>query len=183
MNKSISYISWLALVVALLSWAAVAYAGIRIQETARTSGTRALNSDQQASLAAQKSRLHALAVDTQMDRESLETLMQSDIVSIANTIESTGRSAGVVARVSAAIPTGNPKEIPGGAPLYSVAFIVQAEGTFAGLNNALRLFEKLPYLATVEQFEFERGGSAEKNAPPWRMNVRIRILTTSAITS
>lgn len=171
------------LLLAFLAWAGVVYSGLWLQSEARVRGANAQSTDQKATHAAYASRLKALAQETAVERERLETISRSDIVSIANAIEAAGRSIGMTARVNAAIPAGNPKDIPGGAPLQSVVFIVQGEGSFAGVVQLVHVLETFPGFSSVEQFELERVPLTESVAKPWRTNIRLRIYTTSDIAS
>lgn len=183
MNRSIPYLSWFALALALLAWAGVVYGDFWIQKTAKERGANALNADQMAAQSAYASRLKALVQETKVERGNLENISHADLVSVANAIEAAGKSAGVSAKVSTAIPSGNAIEIPGGSSLQGLAFIVQAEGSFAGLMQLVRVLEKFPGFSTVEQFDFERVPSLERSAQPWRTTLRMKILTTSEVSS
>lgn len=181
MKKYLPYVSWATLVIACLTLGGVVYASMWIRATALEKGKNALSSDERASQAAYMSRIHALASETKNERDALEFLTQADIVSIANAIEAAGNSIGVKARVSAAIPSGSPIGVPGGTPIHAVAFIIQAEGSFAGVTKLVKVFESFPMFSTVEQFDIERAQIEGANTLPWRTTIRLRILTTSEI--
>jgi hypothetical protein len=171
------------LLLASVAWAGVVYARGWMIETAAARGASALSAEQRAGEAAFRSRVHTIALDTAPARETLESVMRSDITDFADTIEATGKSVGVSVRVKAALPVGNSDEIVGGDSLHTLAFIVQAEGSFAGLVRFEKTLESFPAFASVQQFEFERVQSVEKNAPPWRSTIRLHVITTSDIAS
>lgn len=127
--------------------------------------------------------MRAFVTETAASRERLEELTRSDIVAIATAIEDAGRTIGVSARVSTAIPSGVSVEIPGGEPLQRIAFIVQAEGTFAGVIQLVRALGNFPGFSEIDQFELERVSAAEASSRPWRTNLRLQIYTTSDISS
>ncbi|MHB1087075.1 MAG: hypothetical protein ACYCZ0_05000 [Minisyncoccota bacterium] len=183
MHKTITYLSWIALMLAIVAWGGVVYGSLWLRDEAKVRGASVQSAEQKTAQAAYASRLKSLARETETDRANLETLSRSEIVSVANAIEAAGRSIGVAAKVNAAIPAGNPKDIPGGAPLSSVAFIVQGEGSFSGVVQLVRVLEKFPGFSRVEQFEFERAQSIEGAKQPWRTTIRLRIYTTADIAS
>lgn len=183
MNKTITYGSWFVLALALIAWIAVVYGSMWLQDAAKERGAAVLTADQKIEAAAYASRMKGLAQETRAERENLERVTSADIVTIANAIEQAGRSIGVSARVSAAIPAGRGKDIPGGTPLSGISFIVQGEGSFAGVVHLVRVLEKYPGFSEVEQFEFERIQTAQGDAQPWRTSIRLRLMTTSDIAS
>ncbi len=183
MTRYITYLSWPALFLALSLWAAVFFADRWIQEEARSLGASAKSAEQRADEAAGASRIRALAQESAADRERLENAARADIVEIADEIESAGRSVGVVARVHSAMPAGGSVELPGESPLASVSFIVQAEGSFAGVAQFLRALESFPGFSNVEQFDFDRVPSVESGSQPWRTSIRLTVYTTSDIAS
>ena len=180
MRNRITYIAWFSLLAALGLWGAVLYAAFWIQGQAAESAHSAAQSAQQLDRLAYTQRLSALASDTKDARLQLERLVQPDAVTIVNTIESAGKSARVNATVSDAISEGASQQLPGGASLQAVAFIVQAQGAFLDMMKLAGLFEQLPLMSVVEQLNIERstGGDTAK-ASSWRMTARIRVLTTA----
>lgn len=183
MNQLSSLISWFVLALALTACGAVVYAHFWLHDTARERGSRAQSAEQRSSETVYASRLRILAEETTADRERLESLSRVDIVTIANTIESAGKSVGATAKVQAAIPVGSSIEIPGGDSLHAVAFIIQAEGSFASVVQFVRALGAFPGFSSVEQFEFERVELSDRPSQSWRSSVRLQMYTTSDISS
>ncbi len=183
MNKTVSFLSWVSLALAIAAWGGIGYASMWLASTAQTRGASAQTAEQKAAEAAYQSRIKALAAETADERGRLEALANADIVTVANSIEEAGRSIGVNARVSTAIPSGTAKELPGGASLHGLAFIIQAEGSFSGLIQLVHVLQEFPGFSSVEQFELERVESSERNAQAWRTSIRLEIITTSDISS
>lgn len=179
--KSFNYLSWLTLALALLAWAGVVYFGFWLQESAAEKGLMALNAGEKAESAAHLSRVKSLAKDTESQREELEGALETNIVTIADMIERAGADLGVRAKVGTVLPLGQ-KDMPGGDSLKTVSFIVQAEGNFSSIVRLVKVYEKFPSFSLVEQFEFERTGDPG-SASPWLATIRLRMLTTSDISS
>ncbi len=183
MSRYIAYVAWVALVGSICLWGGVFYAYQWIQNEARIRGANVKSVEQRADEAANVSRTRSLAQETAVEREQLESASRADIVDIASEIESAGRSVGVVARVNNASPASGQLELPGGAPLSSIVFIIQADGSFAGVAQFMRVLEHFPGFATVEQFDLDRIPTTENAAQSWRASVRLTIRTTSDISS
>lgn len=180
MKSRDTYLAWFALLLAILLWGAVLYTAMAIRTEAIASADSAARSETQVDKAAYTQRIAALATDTAQERAALDTLVQSDIVSIIDIIEAAGKTARVQATVSDALPEGGAQEMPGGSQLQVVSFIVQAQGSFSSLMRAISLFEHLPLPSSVGQVELQYLSTTDSRAQPWRMTVRIRVLTTAA---
>lgn len=183
MKRNISILAWPLLALSIAAWLGVAYAGSWILQQAQEKGAQASSADQESDRVAYALRLHSLAADTSQDRADLEALVGKDVVAIAKELEATGKSAGAAASVSSASPEGPVKEIPGGAPLRGISFIVQLQGSYASLMRAVQLYELLPTPSSIQGVEIERLSQADKNSPPWHMTLRIRIFTTADISA
>lgn len=183
MNRWIIYISWFMLALAVAAWAGVVYGSLWLKDEAQVRGSRAQTVDQRTDEAAQAARLRAFVTETGPDRTRLDELTRSDIVAIATSIEQAGDEIGVDARVSTAIPSGIATEIPGGDSLQRIAFIVQAEGTFSGVVQLVRVLGSFPGFSEIDQFELERVPTAETASRAWRTSLRLQIYTTSDISS
>lgn len=182
MSRNLSFVSWILLIVSVCAWGAVVYAGSHILDSSIERGAAASNADQQADRVAYALRVHALAEDSAKDRASMESLMSTDIVTIAKQIEDTGRSANVNASVSSANPETGAKELPGGAPLRAVSFVVQLQGSYSALLHAAKLFETFPIPSQIQDIELERISQGDAATQSWHMTLRLRVLTTSDIT-
>ncbi|MEK7601166.1 MAG: hypothetical protein AAB480_01370 [Patescibacteria group bacterium] len=179
MKTRSTYIGWLSLCVAFGLWGAVIYAALSIQTQARVSATNVAQSEQQIDRAARMLRLSGLVADTKDERARLDSLIQSDVVSIVDTIEAAGAAARVKATVSDALPQGVSRELPGGEPLQTVAFVVQAQGSFSSLMKLVALFEHLPLVSSVEEIDLEQSAGANPKTATWHLTARIRVLTTA----
>lgn len=182
MNKATTLISWLMLGIAGLSWCGVAYGSMWLEASARERGSIAKTAEQKAEEAAHLARLKTIASETLFERDQLNALAAPDIVSIANAIEEAGRDIGVEARVSSAVPSGTATALPDGSSIQGLAFFVQAEGTFSGVVQLVRVLESFPGFSSISRFELDRPQSSGATRP-WRTSVRLEILTTSDIAS
>lgn len=167
---------------ALIAWGLVGYFAwtINVDESKRLADAREA---QMATIAnAHAVRTHALALDTAKEREQLKTLLGVDVVSAAYMIEGVGRASGVAVKLGDALPEGA-QASEGFAP-KTVGFVVRADGKFSALMRAARLFETLPIPSSVTRVDIERAPrSSGDKSNLWHMNVYIRILTTSDISS
>ena len=174
-----AYIGWLSLGLALGLWGAVLYVALFIQTQAQLSATSVAQSERQIDRAARMLRLSGIISDTKDERARLDGLVQSDVVSVVDIIEAAGVSANVNATVSDALPEGVFSELPGGPPLQTVAFVVQAQGSFSSLMKLVELFEHLPLVSSVGEIDLERTAAANPKLATWHLTARIRVLTTA----
>lgn len=171
-----------AVILALAAWALVGYFAWTIAED---EGRRVADG-REAQLViirdAQAVRTHALALDAAQDGAKLKSLLDLDVVSVSNMIEEVGRTAGVKVKLGDA--QSERGAASDGLAIRAVGFIVTAEGRFQELLHVLRLFETLPIPSSVTRLDIERGPKSSGGAPSlWHMNVYIRVLTTSDISS
>lgn len=179
----------LSVIAALVAWVAVfMYAAwISAQLDANRSQAKDVQSSSEREIAL--IRLHALARDTENLRAQLEGLTRSDVIGVADTIDSVGRIAGVKLKIGGAIPesVGQKKGTNNPTVLHAVNFAVEADGTFASLMHAAELLETLPSPSSVQSLEFNHAplsaddGSVKSTA--WHLTARVRVLTTSDISS
>ncbi len=167
---------------ALLAWGLVGYFAwtINMDEGNRLANAR---DAQMATIAnAHAVRTHALALDTVEEGKQLKELLDVDVVSAAYMIEGVGKEAGVTVKLGDAVPEGvAPSDAL--AP-KTVGFVVTADGKFAALVRAAQLFETLPIPSSVTRVDIERAPrSSGDTSSLWHMNVYIRVLTTSDISS
>lgn len=168
----------LILTVALLSWGLVGFFAwtINADESERVAHIQDARIAEVAG--ANSVRTHALARDTAAESAQLKDLLNVDIVSASYMIEEVGKAAGVSVALGDAMPEG--KQSTDLAAVRAVGFVVQADGKFPALMRAARLFETLPIPSDVTRLDIERAPGASSL---WHMNVYIRILTTSDISS
>ena len=179
MNIHITYIAWLLLVAAFGLWGAVVYVALSIQTQAQASATDVAQSQYQLDRVAYAQRISALAADTKDERQRLDSLVQSDLVSIVGIIEEAGKNARIKATVSDALPDASQRELPGGALLQVVSFVVQAQGTFSDMIKLAGIFERLPLVSSIESIDLERATGGDPKVSLWHLTTRIRVMTTS----
>ncbi len=185
MKITITYIAWPLLGMAILAWSAV---GVFAWTIAGDESDRAFNIqnvEEAESKEATAVRLHAIARDTAANRLQLDTILHADVVSVVDMIEAVGKASGVKVMLSDAVPEKAPSsQAAGGSAVMTVGFVVKASGKFSSLMHAIRLFETLPLPSTVVRLDIGRANSASPDsAGSWNMNVYIRVLTTSDISS
>ncbi len=179
MARRLITVSWVLVAAAIALWCAVGYAGYMMISVAdaRASDMRAALT--KANQEALNQRVKSLAASTEPERAQLEVMLKTDLVTIINTLEQAGKSAGVQAKVSDASLAGT-QAIQNGDPIRAVIFSIQASGNYAQIMHAAQLYESLPLLSTVEQIEIERLQSESSKTAVWNMLVRIRVFTTSS---
>ena len=186
--RNIGILALAASAAAIAAWAAVfMYAAwISAQLDALKSQTADVQSVSERDIVSIK--VHALARDTKNLREQLDGLTHSDVIGIADTLDSIGKIAGVTLRIGSAAqePAEKKKGAADSAPaLHAVSFVVDAVGTFSSLMHAAALLENLPLLSSVQSMEFENlsslndSGSAKSTA--WHLTARIRAVTAADI--
>ncbi len=168
--------------LALIAWGLVGYFAwtINVDEGKRLADAREA---QMMTIAnAHAVRTHALALDTAEESAQLKALLNVDIVSAAYMIEGVGRASGITVKLGDALPEGT--SVSDGSAPKAVGFIVTADGRFTALLRAVRLLETLPVPSNVTRIDFEHArGSSGAASNLWHMNVYVRILTTSDISS
>ena len=180
----ISFIAWSTLILALIAWGGVGFFAWTISGEEGGRVSRLTASQHSMSDAANAARAHALAQDTAEARGALTGLLNVDVVSVADTVESAGRGIGVQTKVASVLPEAAPPS-SGGPPVHAVGFVVTADGKFSSLMRAVQLFETLPIPSQVERLDISQTPNSGDASTPdsWHINIYIRVLTTSAISS
>jgi hypothetical protein len=181
--KRLTLIAWLTVLLALCAWGAVGFfaRNISAQESDRT--TRVAATEESSTKAAMNVRAHALAQDTEVERTELGDILNVDVVAIADAIEAAGRSIGVPVKVSNVQSESSPPSPPSGPKIQAVGFVVGADGKFSGLMRAVQLFETLPIPSEIERLDISHTPNLDGGPDSWHLNILIRVLTTSAISS
>ena len=164
------------LAVALLSLAGVGYVAETLQVTATERAASIQTEAQQQDRTAYAQRIGAIASDTADERAELEAFMHLDIVSAAEEFERVGTRAGATVHVTDATPQSGGTTLANGETLQWISFSVAAEGSYASLMRALKLYENLPLALEINELELQQAGESST----WQMTLRIRVL---AITS
>jgi len=185
MNDRLTYVQWLALALSLLAWAGTIYFASTLSQGESDRAASVANAQQSSTEQDSAVRTHALVQDSAAQRTQLGALLDTDVVSIANMIEAAGKAAGVTVTLGDAVPETAPPSTPGGPSVQAVGFVIDGQGTFAELMRAAQLFETLPIPSSVERLDIQKVPSAAgaSSANSWHMNISIRVLTTSNISS
>ena len=177
MTNRLKLISWILLALAVCMWAGVAYSANMITSTAlkRSNDTQlALTKANQASI---NQKVEALAEMTKDKRAELTAIAGADVVSIIDTIDAAGKSAGIEAKVSDAAVAGSQQLGKAGDTLRGVVFNVQGDGSISQVMHAAELYERLPLLSSIDQIDITRNQTTDPKAPAWHIGARIRVLT------
>lgn len=177
MNERIKLISWALLVLAIIVWGGVLYSANMITSTAQTRSNDTQLALTKANQSVMNQKVSALAQVTEEKRKELTTLAGADVVSIIDTIDAAGKSAGIEAKVSDASVAGSQQLGKGGDTLRAVVFSVQGDGTFTQVMHAAQLYERLPLLASLDQMDIVRNQSSDSKSPAWHITARIKVLT------
>lgn len=175
------YIACTTALAALLMWMGFGILVWRLQaergEQATSQAASVTEAEREKSLTSMRAALR----ETRAHREQLEELVQADVLTAASTIEAAGTAAGVKVTIGGAVSSSlSTREAPG--ELRSVAMAVEATGRLPALLQLVELFETLPFPAVIETLDFDMVSDEAGKAPhDWRMNARIRVITTSKI--
>lgn len=184
MNKTAIYMSWLLLAIAITIAGLVVYAGTVILDDATTRSQAAADAEQQMARAAFNDRLGSLSRETEAARKELDTLTRIDIVSMVDIIERVGEGAGVKIAVSSAMSGGPAVDLPGGAAVQPIQFVVEASGSYKDVMHVVALFEQLPLASAIDEVSLQRGPTSETGASAtWFLTTRIRVFTTASIST
>ncbi|GEM_PF-1076062 len=184
-TRGITLGAWIAIAAAAAAWAAVAAFAWTIQAEMSTRSSQAADARNTATLEDATIRLHALARDTKDLRDQLDSLAQTDVLTVVNTIESVGQVTGVAVKIGDVVPTAAaPATDPNAPTLYEATFVVETDGSFQALMRTAALFEHLPLLSSVDNLELERVSSdPQGKSGTWHGTARIRVLSTSPFSS
>lgn len=170
------------LALALSAWGLVGFFAWTITADESERVENAENAERRAIASASSVRTHALVQETAKEGTQLQDLLNVDVVSAAYMIEAVGKTAGVTVKLGDALPENG--RASGEVAVKAVGFVVQANGKFPALMHAARLFETLPIPSSVTRLDIEHTPRSSPSAPSlWHMNVHIRVLTTSDISS
>jgi hypothetical protein len=163
--------AWLTFLLSIALWGLFGYLvwqlyGERVEYVA------AATAAQEAELRGESaSRLRATIHDTEVERASLDGLLDIGILRAVEVLETTGRQAGAT---EVTIGEATPMPLTAApAGLTSVSIVVNMQGSFSALIRALSLYETLTIPSILEQFEMEEVGSA------WRATARVRVYHTA----
>ncbi|TSC87039.1 MAG: hypothetical protein G01um10148_144 [Parcubacteria group bacterium Gr01-1014_8] len=184
MSKLFTLASWGSFLLAILLWAGYGYLIIKLADERTLFSATEVEAIQSAERNAASSRLHSLIRDVKSEQELLEELARTDVLTAVKTIEAAGKSAGAKVTVSNAtasqlVNKANSQSVK---DLRSVTVTVNGEGSFQSLIRAAKLLEALPFIASVQNLQFEElplSADGKRRGDAWRMSVGMRIITTS----
>jgi hypothetical protein len=171
--------------VAIALWSATGYFVWFTMQEITDHATKIAQVNSMTAEQADTAHMHAIAVSTAPDRAKLAATFQSDLISVVNLIESTGASAHTKTVVTGAAAEGDPTPIDPQHPVHATAFTVQSDGTFTSVMRAALYFQTLPLPSSIEQMDIARSAQTSQTdtSGQWHMNLRLRILTTSNLSS
>jgi hypothetical protein len=181
MKTRLTFIAWSLVALAIIAWLLVIYGANMIRASATDSANAARSARTQSSQLELNARIHSIASSTAQGRDTLETILSTDVVSIVDTIDAVGSVTGVSARVTDAAP-GTVQQIKDGPALHSVTFSIEGSGTFAQIMRAVTLYEQLPLLSTVDYVEISHNGGEDQKVSPWSFKLHIRVMTSAQVT-
>ena len=177
MTERIKQASWILLVLAIVIGAGGAYSANMITSTALKRSNDTQLALTKANQSAMNQKVEALAQVTADKRNELTVLAGADVVSIIDTIDAAGKSAGIEAKVSDASVAGSQQLGKNGDTLRAVVFSVQGDGSIAQVMHAAQLYERLPLLSTIDQMDIVRNSTGDSKTPAWHITARIKVLT------
>jgi hypothetical protein len=183
-GTSLTYLSLAAFLVALCAWAGAWFFLSDISSRLAARADQLSSSTIQNAQQVNAIELHAIVQDTASDRASLDHLVGTDVVGIANAIQSAGDAAGTKTIIGSATAATHQDATSG---VSSLEFVVQSSGTFAQVWRAAQLFESLPLPSGVEELDFEQipgsASAASSSSGSWQLTTRIMVLTSAQISS
>lgn len=182
MRSVYSYLSWALLALSLIAFVGVGYFAKAVLAEAHVRAAMASDAGQAVARKSYNDRLRSIAVETEAERMRLDTLAGRDIVSIVDTVERAGEVAGIPLTVSSALSGGEGEELPGGSRLRPVIFVLDAEGSYTKILRTISLLENLPLPSLLDEVSITRSGQ-EGSGQQWRASVRLRVYTTTTISS
>jgi hypothetical protein len=177
--KKISITAYILLALALVAWGAVALFALQIGNSENDHAAAAAASQQNSDQAAAAQQIRALAADTAVQRAQLSDLVSVDVVSVANLIAAAGKAAHVDLTLGQAAP----ETVPDGSPVGAVGFVVDGQGTFSSLMRASQLLETLPVPSSVERLDLSEVPGDATTPTSWHLDLELRVLTSSSISS
>lgn len=178
MKNSLTLVSFVALILAIAAWGGVWFLfsdiSTRLTERAQAVSTNEIQSSKQENA----TEMHALVSQTTAQRVQLDSDVSTDVVGIASQIDAAGTSAGVQTTIGSASVLAT----SAAAGVSQLAFVVQADGSFAQVWRAAQLFQSLPLASQVTELDFEEipGSNA---TPQWQLTAHIDVLTSAQVSS
>lgn len=162
-------------IVAGVAWAGAWYASSAILSLRDAKATTVAAAQKEERARASAALLHSAVAESADVRAKMETLSRADVVSLASTIESTGKATGAKVHVVDVGPLPD-KDAQRAAQtgVHTVGYSVEGTGTFPQLMAVVELLETLPAPTIIDQFSLSRATDA---ATGWRLTMRLRVFT------
>jgi len=180
-----TYVPWVVFATALLAWGFVGFfawslSHAEVARVAEEASVTQKTTQREAAL-----RLHALVRDTKDARAALDSLAQTDVVSMVEALEAVGDATRAHIEIGQVL-AGN--FLPGASPedtsVRAITVVVEAQGTFAMIVHTAALLYSLPVPSVVDQLQLDRlPKEADTSDGPWWLVARVRVLTTAEISS
>ena len=170
-----------SLLVAVFAWAGVGYLAWTVMTLSKDVHVDTLPESDSSRITA--SRVHAFLQNSSESRATLKNIASVDLLAAINMIELSGKPAGIKFRVSDASVSPLTKNK---SAVKVIGFVIEADGSYGSLLEALEMMEALPYPAVIDQFDLGRtpiSDAASVSKEQWHISMRMRLLTTAAISS
>lgn len=177
-----SYIAYGMLAVAACVWIAVGFFALFIQNAQAAYLEQIADAGTQAQRVADSVRAHAIAVTNQDRAAKLDAFVAPDVSNIIDAIKAVGTVSGTPVQISDALPASVPKNQT---DIHAVAFVIESSGSFSSLIHTISLFETLPVPSSIEIIDLSRTPSdgSTRASQVWHLNLKLRAITTAAVSS
>ncbi len=172
-----SIVSWITLLAAVSLWGAVGFFAWTLMGTFDARAAASVDTEAADARQAANLRLHATARDTKDARAALENIGTVGIVAVVDAIDAVGKDAGVKLTLGQSLSAAPDNK----APLHSVDFVVEANGSFETVVHVAKLLSLLPIPSAVDQFQFGQIPNTDKGPVLWRVVVHMHALTSSDV--
>jgi hypothetical protein len=166
--------AWVMLMIAIASVCAVIYFDMHISQMQHDYLENQASISKRSAQESSAAHLHALLAQTQAQRSMLDSLVNTDVVSIVDTFDKVGKATGVTVQIVSTASESTPPKTQ--KPIAStLAFTIETSGSFAQVIRSIELLSTLPIPSQVEQYDLSYGGGV------WTANVRVRIYTDATV--
>jgi hypothetical protein len=183
-NSSLTSASWIALLIAILSWGAVAFFLSFVLQMQSERAEYVANASQNNVQEGQATQLRVLARETEDERAALTDATNVDVLSAVNRIESVNASGTAVQVVSAQPVKTSAKATS--QQMNVVDLTARAEGSFSSVTRVMQMLETLPLTTTVQEIDMNHAPidpNAKNNSDTWTLKIRLRFYTTAALST
>ena len=173
--------AWVAFLLAIVAWAGVVLFAFSIQTQESDHTTHVQAAQAQTSQDSKLSYVHALVTESAGDRSELDSLVNVDPATLADLVNTAGKSSGAAIQISDASSDNAPST--GAAGTQAFGFIAGSAGSFATVMYAAQLLETLPVPSSIQEIQLVHVTNPSTPGATWQMNAQVRVITASAISS